>query len=220
MHDNSLYSSEVQNVGVKPAVYLGRTGSEILPDTNGQRSEEALLIQKAKEFDSEAWTQIYQSHYPKIYAYLRYRLRDINLAEDIAGDVFLRAVEGIRSYKYRGSSLLAWLYRIAHNRMVDHFRHKDRLNIQPLTDEVIAESSTAQNTMEGPLVREELNSALTNITEDQRQVVLLKFFGGLNNAEVAQIIGKSEGAVKGLQHRALASLRRILEVEDRREERL
>jgi len=191
-----------------------------LPDTQGELSDEALLVQKAKEFDSETWTQIYQCYYPKIYAYLSRRLGNTNPVEDIVADVFLRAVEGIGSFSYRGTSLLAWLYRIAHNQMVDHLRRKAKLNTRPLTEEALAEIATSEDTTEGVLIRKELNAALKNLTEDQRQVVLLKFFGGLSNAEVARIIGKSEGAVKALQHRALASLRRILEAEDRCEKRL
>ncbi len=204
---------------MKPAVYLGKVGSRILLDTQGELSDEAILIQKAKDFDSEAWTQIYRCHYPKIYAYLRHRVGDIDLAEDIAANVFLHAVEGIKSFTYRGFSLSAWLFRIAHNQVVDHFRRKAKVATEPLTEELPAKEAGVQEAMEGGLVREELSLALKNITEEQRQVVLLKFFGGMSNAEVAQIIRKPEGAVKALQHRALASLRRILGTEGRNGER-
>ncbi len=94
------------------------------------------------------------------------------------------------------------------------------MNTKPLTEETLAQSSTKQDTTEGTLIREDLKTLLRSLTEDQRQVILLKFFGDLSNAEVVGIIGKSEGAVKALQHRALASLKRILETEDRRGERL
>ena len=201
-------------------VYLEKVGSGTLLDIQGELSDEAILIQKAKEFDSEAWTQIYRHHYPKIYAYLCHRLGDIDLAEDIAAKVFLHAVEGIGSFTYRGFSLSSWLFRIAHNQVVDHLRRKAKVKTEPLTEELLAKSGLVQEAMEEVLVREDLNLALKNITEEQRQVVLLKFFSGLSNAEVARIIGKPEGAVKALQHRALASLRRILEREERNGERL
>ena len=201
-------------------VYLEKVGSGTLLDIQGELSDEAILIQKAKEFDSEAWTQIYRHHYPKIYAYLCHRLGDIDLAEDIAAKVFLHAVEGIGAFTYRGFSLSSWLFRIAHNQMVDHLRRKAKVKTEPLTEELLAKSGLVQEAMEEVLVREDLNLALKNITEEQRQVVLLKFFSGLSNAEVARIIGKPEGAVKALQHRALASLRRILEREERNGERL
>lgn len=202
------------------SIPIDRIGFEILQDINSELSDEALLIQKAKDFDSDAWTQIYQRYYPKIYAYLHHRLEDTNTTEDIAADVFLRACEKIGSYKYRGTPLLAWLYRIAHNQMVDYIRREAKMNTKPLTEETLAQSSTKQDTTEGTLIREELKTVLRNLTEDQRQVILLKFFGDLSNAEVAGIIRKSEGAVKALQHRALASLKRILEAEDRHGERL
>ncbi|MFQ5996769.1 MAG: RNA polymerase sigma factor [Dehalococcoidales bacterium] len=188
-------------------------------DIQGELSDEAILIQKAKDFDREAWTQLYRQHYPRIYAYLCHKLGDIDLAEDIAAKVFLYAVEGIGSFTYRGFSLSSWLFRIAHNQAVDHFRRKAKVKTEPLTEELLAKSGVAQEAMEEVLVREDLNTALKNITEEQRQVVLLKFFSGLSNAEVAQIMGKPEGAVKALQHRALASLRRILE-EEKNGERL
>jgi RNA polymerase sigma-70 factor (ECF subfamily) len=207
-------------VSVRSAVYLEKVGSGTLIDTQGELLDEAVLIQKAKDFDSGAWTHIYRHHYPRIYAYLCHRLGDIDMAEDIAAVVFLHAVEGIDSYTYRGFSLSSWLFRIAHNQMADHFRRKAKEKTEPLTEERLSKSGTVQEAMEEVLVREDLNLALKNITEEQQQVVLLKFFSGLSNAEVARIIRKPEGAVKALQHRALASLRRILEREERNGERL
>jgi RNA polymerase sigma-70 factor (ECF subfamily) len=219
--DNLLYNAGGASKQVWiDSISIDRIGSDILRDINSELSDEALLVQRAKNFDSDAWAQIYQRYHQKIYAYLYHRLEDAYAAEDIAADVFLRACEKIGSYKYRGTSLLAWLYRIARNQMVDHLRRNTKMDTQPLTDEALARISTKQDATEGTLVREELKTVLKNLTEDQRQVVLLKFFGDLSNAEVAGIIGKSEGAVKALQHRALASLKRILEAEDRRGERL
>lgn len=205
---------------MRPAVYLEKVGSGILQDTQSEIFDEAILIQKAKDFDSEAWAQIYRCHYPKIYAYLRYRVGDIDLAEDVAANVFLHAVEGIGSFTYRGFSLSAWLFRIAHNQVVDHLRRRAKVATEPLTEELLAKQGTVGETIEGALVRAELSLALENITKEQRQVVLLKFFGGLSNAEVARIIRKPEGAVKALQHRALASLRRIMGTEEKNGERL
>lgn len=138
----------------------------------------------------------------------------------MAANVFLHAVEGIGSFTYRGFSLSAWLFRIAHNQVVDHLRRRAKVTTEPLTEELLAKEGTVEETIEGALVRAELSLALENITKEQRQVVLLKFFGGLSNAEVARIIRKPEGAVKALQHRALASLRRIMGTEEKNGERL
>ncbi len=199
------------------AVCLEKVGTEILPNTQGELSDEAILIQKARDFDSEAWAQIYARDYPRIYAYLYRRLGNIELAEDIAATVFLHAVERIGSFTYRGFSLSAWLFRIAHNQSVDHFRRKAKVATEPLTEELSIMEDTVQETVEKTVIREELSLALENITEEQRQVVLLKFFADLSNAEVARIMGKREGAVKALHHRALASLRHILKMEERNE---
>ena len=215
--DNLLYNTGGALKQVwSNSISIDRIGFEILQDVNSELSGEALLVRKAKNFDSDAWAQIYQRYHQKIYAYLYHRLEDAYAAEDIAADVFLRACEKIGSYRYRGTPLLAWLYRIARNKMVDHLRYQAKMNKQPLTEEALAQSSTKQDAAEGTLVREELKRVLKNLTEDQRQVILLKYFGDLSNADVAGIIEKSEGAVKALQHRALASLKRILKAEDRR----
>jgi RNA polymerase sigma-70 factor (ECF subfamily) len=202
---------------VRPLVYLERLGSVILPYTKDEVPDEVVLIQRAKDFDNEAWRQIYYCYYPKIYAYLLRRLGNTDLAEDMAANVFLHAVEGINSFRWRGFSLSSWFFRIAHNQVVDHFRRKARARIktEPLTEELLAKISNGQDATEAIFVKDKLKLALESITDDQRQVVLLKFFEGLSNAEVARIIKKSEGAVKGLQHRALASLKCILGKEDR-----
>ncbi len=217
--DNLLYNTggALKWVWIN-SIYIDRIGSDILRDINNELPDESMLIEKAKNFDSDAWAQIYQLYHPKIYAYLYHRLEDTYAAEDIAADVFLRACEKIRSYRYRGTPLLAWLYRIARNKMVDHLRYQAKMNKHPLIEEALAHSSTKQEAAEGTLAQDELKRVLRNLTEDQRQVILLKYFSDLSNAEVAGIIGKSEGAVKALQHRALASLKRILGMEDRRGE--
>lgn len=207
-------------MSVRAAVYLEKVGLGILRETQGELAEEAIIIQRAKDFDSEAWAQIYRQHYPKIYAYLRHRLGDIDLAEDIAATVFLHAVEGIESFTYRGFSLSAWLFRIARNQVVDHLRRQAKVTTEPLPEELLDRAATVEEAVEEAVAREELSLALKNITEDQRQVVLLKFYGGLSIAEVARIIRKPEGAVKALQHRALASLRRILKTEEKNGEGL
>jgi RNA polymerase sigma-70 factor (ECF subfamily) len=214
--DNLLYNrgGALKQAWIK-SISIDRIGSDILRDINNELYDELQLVQKAKNFDSDAWAQIYQRYHQKIYAYLYHRLEDANAAEDIAADVFLRACDNIRSYKYRGTPLLAWLYRIAHNKMVDHLRYQAKIKEQPLTEQTLEQNSIYQDAVEGTLVRERLKSVLKNLTEDQRQVILLKYFSDLSNADVAGIIGKSEGAVKALQHRALASLKRILETEDR-----
>ena len=106
------------------------------------------------------------------------------------------------------------MYRIAHNLAADHFRRNSRRPVEPLDDGVRSSSATPDDIVERDLARKDLAVALEALTDDQRQVVLLKFIGGFTGAQVADILEKPEGAVKSLQHRALQALRRTLERED------
>ncbi len=178
----------------------------------GEPAYEVILIARAKELDSDAWTEIYQYHYPRLYAYLYHRLGHRQLAEDMAANVFLQAFERIGSFVYRGTPLSAWLFRIARNMAADHFR-RGKTTPLPLNDrDVACPESTAEEAVERAMTLEKLNLALRGLTDRQRQVLLLKFVGGLSNADVGTVMGKPEGAIKSLQHRALAALRRLLEV--------
>ena len=125
-------------------------------------------------------------------------------------------MESIEKYSYRGAPISAWLYRIARNLVIDHQRRGNRL--KPL-DEVEHTRHMSENPVELAEKRldwEELRSALGELTDEQREVVVLKFVEDLQNQEVAAIVGKNEGSVKALQHRALRSLRRVLERRGRR----
>ena len=166
-----------------------------------------------------SWTNLAWSPGPKtstarIFTYVRYRVGSDEVAEDIAATVFLEAVERIASFTYRGVPVSAWLYRIAHNLAADHFRRDSRRPVEPLDDGVRTSSTTPDDIVERDVARQDLAVALEALTDDQRQVVLLKFIGGFTGAQVAEILEKPEGAVKSLQHRALKALRRTLERED------
>ncbi len=172
-------------------------------------TDEVVLIQKAKEFDSDAWTEIYHRYYRRIYHYLCRHLGDRSLAEDMAASVFLGATEKIGSFIYRGVPLSAWLYRIAHNMVIDHYR-KAKATMLPLSEDLAGETDETAEAGERRLEMKTLSLAMNELTDDQRQVIILKFLDGMSNAEIAQIVNKPEGAVKSLQHRALASLRRVM----------
>ena len=118
---------------------------------------------------------------------------------------------GIKSFRYGGSPLLAWLYTIARNLVIDHHRRSKREASLPANNRWETDKEHVEQAVEQQLSHEKLATALQEITEDQRQVIWLKFIEGLSNPETAQILGKTVGAVKSLQHRALASLQRILQ---------
>ncbi len=172
--------------------------------------DERELIRRAQECDSQALADIYERYYQGIYSYIFYRVGDDSLAEDLTSEVFLKALEAIESYTFRGIPLSAWLYRIAANLVVDYFRRQPKQPNLPLEETKLFSNDNPAELLERGLTAGELRKALSKLTEEQKQVIILKFVNGLSNAEVAKVLGKTEGAVKSLQHRALASLARHL----------
>jgi len=174
--------------------------------------DERRLIERAKQGDLAALRTLYNLHVDRIYQYALYRTGDDQTAEDIAAEVFLRAIESIGNYEDQGVPFAAWLYRIAHARVVDFWRSSKRHQTAPLEDPLLQEELTSQD--DGIdidfLQHRLLATALRQLTDDQQNVIVLKFRQGLSNAEIAQMLGKTEGAVKALQWRALEALARIL----------
>jgi RNA polymerase sigma-70 factor (ECF subfamily) len=173
--------------------------------------DEVELIQRAKTYDPQALSALYERYYQGIYRYVYYRVSDSALAEDLTGDIFLKMLHGIQSYSIQGVPFSAWLYRIARNRVIDHMRRmpaKAELTLEEARIETIA---SGESVIENALQRDELLKAVQILTEEQRQVIILKFINDLDNATIAAIMRKTEGAVKSLQHRALDTLRHHLE---------
>jgi RNA polymerase sigma-70 factor (ECF subfamily) len=178
--------------------------------------DEARLIQSAQQGDAEACATLYNRNYDAVYRYCYYRVGDVNLAQDLTGEVFVRMVDKLDTFKVRGRPLLAWLYTIARNVVNDAYRHERQATHLPLNEaDALSGDNEADLTrrVDRRLEADCLAAALKHLTEDQRQVILLKFMEGLNNAQVARLLSKTEGTVKSLQHRALGSLRRAIERE-------
>jgi RNA polymerase sigma-70 factor (ECF subfamily) len=173
--------------------------------------DEGRLIQRAKKGDPSAFAELYDRYQPAIYRYIFYRVGDVATAEDLTGEVFARLVEKIDRFAYRGRPLLAWLYTIARNLVTDHHRQIGRSLPLSFEDRFVAEATDPEKAVEHRLTQHRLAAAIARLTEGQRQVILLKFMEGLDNETTARMLGKSTGAVKALQHRALAALRHILE---------
>ncbi len=171
---------------------------------------EESLVQRAKQHDQEAFAQLYEEHFDKIYRYLVLRVGDEMEAEDMTQQVFLNALQSISSFNWKGVPFSAWLFRIAHNQVVDFLRRKTKRATVPL-DESLASSDTDPQLMtEQRSDIEQLMMATRQLTGSQREVIALRFAGGLSVAEVAKVMGKSSGAVKALQHSAIVALRKIL----------
>jgi RNA polymerase sigma-70 factor (ECF subfamily) len=178
--------------------------------------DERLLLERAREYDPEALGEIYDGYSEKIYYYIYRYLGETRLAEDLTAQVFLKLLEAIKASQGPRTHLSAWLYRVAHNLVVDHFRRRPQAESLPLEEELVAAPEDVTVVMEKKLAQQQLRAAISHLTVDQQQVIVLKFFEGLSNAEVGQVLGKTEGAVKSLQHRALNALHRIMEKEESR----
>ncbi|MDY6835633.1 MAG: sigma-70 family RNA polymerase sigma factor [Chloroflexota bacterium] len=172
--------------------------------------DEEKVVRAAQKQEPQAFEQLYNMHFDRIYRYLYFKTGDREAAEDMTQEVFLKAWQSIGSYKIKGMPFSAWLFRIAHNLLVDHYRKKTRTKELPLEE---AEAPWEQNPaaiLEKDIRRKELAQACERLPVAQREVISLRFVAGLSTAEVAEAIGKKEGAVKALQHSALVSLRRSL----------
>lgn len=154
---------------------------------------------------------LYDQHHESIFRYVWLRVGDRQLAEDLTGDVFLRMLDALPSYRSIGLPFRAWLYRIAHNLLVDHFRRSKRRASTPIeaAEDRPNEVDTASSA-ERKLLVERVNHALAALDAPQREVMALRFVNGLSLQETAQAMGKSEAAVKSLQHRGLVTLRQSL----------
>jgi RNA polymerase sigma-70 factor (ECF subfamily) len=188
------------------------TSGHITPGEAVQvHQDESETIQRAKAYDPDALSTLYERYYQGIYRYVYYRVGNAGLAEDLTGDIFVKMLHGIQSYSLQGVPFSAWLYRIARNRVIDHMRRqpeKAELSLEEARVETIASGET---TLEQTVQRDELLQAVQVLTGDQRQVIILKFIEDLDNATIASIMGKTEGAVKSLQHRALDTLRQHIQ---------
>ena len=172
------------------------------------KSEIARLVERAVSGDFEAFGELYSIHLDRIYRYVFYQVRDKMTAEDITEEVFVKAWKAMGSCKGKESTFSSWLYRIAHNHVIDNLRS---LQKHPSIEiEAIDKVGNLELEMEGELERQELLGVIACLPQSQRQVIILKFIEGLGNREIGQVMGKSEGAIRVLQMRALATLRKKL----------
>jgi RNA polymerase sigma-70 factor (ECF subfamily) len=175
------------------------------------KQEQRDLIRRAKECDSSAFASIYEYYYEDIYNYIYHRSPSISVAEDLTAEVFLKALDSIATFTFRGVPLKVWLLRIARNLIADYFRRGPGMTEVPLEEETFSPEAGAEDAFERELTQQRLAQALSSLTEEQQEVVILRFVDGISAADVAQVLGKSRGAVHSLQHRALSSLNRVLE---------
>jgi RNA polymerase sigma-70 factor (ECF subfamily) len=169
------------------------------------------LVERGREGDREALEELYLIHFDRIYSYLHMSVGNRHDAEDLTTQTFLRMLESIKRFKFGTAPFSAWLFRIAHNLAMDHFRANRRW--QPEENVPEPRDSEEPSAETGALQRigeQSLLAMIEDLSHEQQQVLTLKFVFNFANGEVATILGKTEGAVKSLQHRALASLQKQL----------
>jgi RNA polymerase sigma-70 factor, ECF subfamily len=178
-------------------------------NATAQTADLRRLVELAQQGDREALESLYLLHFDRIYSYLHMSVGNRHDAEDLTTQTFLKMLEAIGRFRWQSAPFSAWLFRIAHNLAMDHFRATKRW--QP--EEEVPEPEGSQESSAEDKALEAIGHAsmlqlIDNLSQDQQQVLTLKFVFSFSNGEAATILGKTEGAVKSLQHRALASLQK------------
>ena len=170
------------------------------------------LVERAQQDDRAALEELYLIHFDRIYGYLHVTVGNRHDAEDLTTQTFLKMLESIGKFRWQSAPFSAWLFRIAHNLAMDHFRANRRW--QPEEDVPEPEPDESTSAESGALEsigRRSMLELIEDLSPEQQQVLTLKFVFNFANADVAKILDKSEGAIKSLQHRALASLQKQVE---------
>jgi RNA polymerase sigma-70 factor (ECF subfamily) len=175
-------------------------------------STEAQLLEQARRFDPDALRTLHNRLYEPVYRYIHFKVSDPQASDDLTSEVFLRVLEALNKGKFWKKSPDAWIFGIARNVVADHYRKNSRRPEVELDERlrVPGEESPIRQLMIDEQY-EELSQALTMLTDEQRDVILLRFLEELSISDVAEVLNKTPGAVKGLQHRALRALSDVMQ---------
>lgn len=190
------------------------SSQQVTPGPVTDWSEE-LLLEAAIAYDEAALGELYDRYEARIYHYIYRRTGEDMVAEDLTAQVFIKMLQAIRDQRAWHSSFSGWLYRIAHNIVIDHYRKRDRYTQVGLdeTADIVAENDNPALSAELRLTSEKIRFAMRQLTDEQSEVLSLRFLEGYSIFEVSVMMNKTEGAVKALQYRAVATLRNLLEHE-------
>ncbi|MCA9971434.1 MAG: sigma-70 family RNA polymerase sigma factor [Anaerolineales bacterium] len=172
--------------------------------------DELTLLVRARALDEAALADIHRTYYRPIFRYISFRVGDPKVVEDLTSEVFTRLLSALRDKTAPQNTLRGWLFRVASHVVADHYRQRQRAPEVELTDMIPDDRTPLEDTISQKLRVQDLRHALKDLTDEQQSVLALRFGFGMRIREVAETIGKSEGAVKQLQLRALASLAKQL----------
>lgn len=169
---------------------------------------DTLLVQQVQQGNAKAFGELYERYADRVYAYLAFRVRDSMEAEDLTAETFVKALQAIRSYRPNEAPLGAWLFRIAHNALVDHWRRRARRKTVALEEAAVMANGASAKQFAQVFTRAELEWGIAQLTDLQQEVVTLRFVAECSIDETARAMRRSEEAVKDLQHKALIALRK------------
>ena len=178
-------------------------------NATAQAADLRRLVEFAQQGDREALEALYLLHFDRIYSYLHMSVGNRHDAEDLTTQTFMKMLESIKRFRWQSAPFSAWLFRIAHNLAMDHFRASRRWQPEEEVPEPPGETEpSAELAAFQSIGRQSMLELIEGLSTEQQQVLTLKFVFNFANADVATILGKTEGAIKSLQHRALASLQK------------
>ena len=173
------------------------------------------LVDRAQQGDRVALEELYLLHFDRIYSYLHMTVGNRHDAEDLTTQTFLKMLESIGRFRWQAAPFSAWLFRIAHNLSIDHFRaHRRWQPYEEVPEPHGSEEPSAELEAMQSIGRQSMLELIDTLSHEQQQVLTLKFVFNFANADVAKILDKTEGAIKSLQHRALASLQKQVQSRD------
>ena len=182
-----------------------------MQDVRIASAEEATLVDQAIAGDREAFGELYERYVRRVYRYLLYMAKDVDVAEELTAETFLQALAAIHRYQRRAVPFVAWLLRIAHNLQLNLNGRRARRNVPLVHEDQEGVVGSPELFIQDRASAERLMQVVQTLNDDQRQVIILRFIEGLNCADTARVVGKSVAAVRTAQCRALRTLRQRLE---------
>jgi RNA polymerase sigma-70 factor (ECF subfamily) len=206
----SVLLSEALAAGAEPYGDAGQAASS--EESEADRERLIALVELARQGDADAFGLLYDHYHPQVYRFVWYRTRSVPLAEDLTSETFFRALRSMSGFRWQGRDFGAWLMTIARNITTDHFK-ASRTKLETTTEDMgLHDSATEgpESAVLASLTHEALLTALTRLADEQRDCLVMRFLQGMSIAETAAVLGRSDGAVKQLQLRAVRNLAKLM----------